>query len=250
MIINDPLHPFRADIRDVQRRIALGTLERIIRHDGDLEDNIFPLDLYIRPGLVLTVSRLFRGVCDQVLSLAGLVQLIFLARRLHGTVSESFWGRKPRAILLGDYCYSRFFALAASSGLQRFIRPLAEVVCLMGEGGIERCRTRAGEPVVLETLRKEAATLFGEACRCAGDLVGAKLEQQQVLYRFGVRLGMGYSLLQTASSHPAIPYLTEARVALTRLPKADARDVLENLLDYLVTLPLGPVNFTSGVSGN
>lgn len=233
-MLHDPLHALRADIREAYQRIAGGPLADIAGDDGTRpasEDRT--VDFHLRPALVLTLTRNYQDARERALVLAGLVQLIFLAARLHTAVPEDGRGPTAKAILLGDYCYSRFFSLAATSGLGRFIRPLAEVVCQMGEGGIERCRkTQAGETVMLETLRKETAGLFAESCRCAGELVGAGPEQQQILHRFGLCLGMGYALLQNNLFRLAAVYFSEARAGLKHLPRAAAPDILEELITY------------------
>ncbi|MDI6907186.1 MAG: polyprenyl synthetase family protein [Thermoanaerobacterales bacterium] len=234
-MVHDPLHLLRADIREAYQRIATGPLADFGGDGGAWpvsEDR--SVDFHLRPALVLAVTRNCHGARDRVLALAGLVQLIFMAARLHATVSEDGRGETAKAILLGDYCYSRFFSLAATSGLGRFIGPLAEVVCLMGEGGVEKCRKApGGETAALETLRKETAGLFAESCRCAGDLIGAGPEQQQALHRFGLCLGMGYALLQNTLFRPAAVYFSEARLGVAHLPRVAARDILEGLIDYL-----------------
>lgn len=200
-----------------------------------------PLERLIRPGVVLLGTRLFGFMSDKVVSLGAMIQFIHLARLMHAEVREPLrggqGGSSAKAVLLGDYFYGRFFALAAESGLTGFLRPLSEIVCRAAESSI---RELADEPFaeVAALVRDQTAGLFAGGMALAGELAGARQAEREAVRRFGLNLGMGYGLIGRGISAEATVYREEALTELAAFPDGPARQTLQNLVQHIFDRPV------------
>lgn len=199
-----------------------------------------PLALHLRPALVILVGRVLNSMCDRLVALAAMVQLVFLGMMIHGRVGED--GPRPDdrnrlAILIGDYNFSRFFALAAEAGMTEFLRPLAQVICRLNEGAMARLHQPATPEAVREAVSQETADLIAVACRMAGQLCGGDAGEQETLYRLGYDLGMGYGLMERGVRAEARRHLQEARERLSQFPSGHAREALDALIAHLMEWP-------------
>lgn len=199
-----------------------------------------PLEANLRPAVVLLVGRMFGAGRERLIALAAIVQLVFLGMRVHGQIGEDGAGPDDRnrlAVLIGDYYYGRFFALAATTGMTEFVRPLTEIVRRLNEGTMTRLHLSPTTAVVRESIRQETAALLAEACRMAGQVAGAGEDEQLVLYRLGHDLGMGYGLMERELRTEALVSLRVARARLADLPDGVERDALDALVAYLLDWP-------------
>lgn len=166
------------------------------------------VDRYIRPACVLLAAQ-FANQVEKAATLAGIVQLIFLADRIHSGVSENYTGNTepddPRdgtqlPVLVGDYLFGRFFFTLSEAGLLEFLRPLAEIICKMNEGAMLRLKARSegdsSPQTLLRIIEQETASLFVGACRLGFRLGKMDQNQQDALAGFGHYLGMTYGILQ------------------------------------------------------
>jgi len=194
------------------------------------------LDWQIRPALVTGVARLYNCYCERVITLAVVVQLIYLAGALHLCVADEgrFPNRDPDRIqwpvILGDYLYSRFFALMCEANMTEFIAPLAETISISNEAGIQRQQYEKVTPDRLPVLvERETARLFATACRLAGQVAGASPDDLTRLDQFGLNFGMGYGLHKYELSNLAERYFAAAADTLAFLPAGTARSMLLGL---------------------
>jgi len=238
----------------------LGEIEKRIRREltvrGQDRKTLFAyqvpyFDWQIRPALVTGVAKLYNCYCERVITLAVVVQLIYLAGTLHLYVADEGWltGRDPDRVqwpvILGDYLYSRFFALTCEADMIEFIAPLAETISVSHEAGIQRQRyenvTADQLPVLVE---RETARLFATACLLAGQIAGASPDDLTFLERFGLNFGMGYGLHKHELGNLAQRYFTAAADALVFLPAGTIRNMLMSL-----TKVFSPQRGTKAVTG-
>ncbi len=199
-----------------------------------------PLELTIRPGAILLGTRLFNFVRDRAVCLAGMVQLVHLATHVHGTVRNGGRGSEDDSfsmpILLGDYFYSRFFALAADARLTRLLRPLSETVCLINESAIREGRSNTTHDVV-ELVHDQIAVLFAGGMAMGSELGGANPVEREAARILGLKLGMGYGLMNRGMSNLAAGYCEEALAELRKLPEGKARRALQEVVEYVFHRP-------------
>lgn len=199
-----------------------------------------PLEVNLRPAVVLLVSRMFNYIPHKTVNLAAMVQLVFLGIRTHRRVGED--GLRPDdhnrlAVLIGDYCYCRFFALATAAGMVEFLRPLSEIVCRLNDGAISRLQVASTPGLLREAVRQETAVLIAEACRMAGQVGGVSDADQRLLFHLGYDLGMGHGLMEQGLRFDAWEHLQAARALLKSFPPGAPRDALDALIVHLVDWP-------------
>lgn len=199
-----------------------------------------PLEVDLRPAVVLLTGRLFHCAPARMVALAGMVQLLFLSVRVHQRVGEDGGpdnNRTRLAVLVGDYYLGRFFGLVGSSGMMEVLVPLSEAVCRVHDGVIARLHLGATQAPVADAVRLETAEFIARACVLTGLEAKAPEETREELHRFGYSLGMGYGLIDRGVKDDARGYLEEARSRLAGLPPGRPRDALDGLVVYLLDLP-------------
>ena len=134
----------------------------------------------LRPMLTLLSARLcgYRG--DRHVSLAACVEFIHTATLLHDDVVDESGlrrGRPPptrcgatrRAVLVGDFLFSRAFQLMVDDGSLRVLEILSNAAAVIAEGEVQQLIT-ANDTVdhrgaYLEVISAKTAALFAAACR-------------------------------------------------------------------------------------
>ncbi|GAB6157806.1 polyprenyl synthetase family protein [Desulfotomaculum varum] len=204
------------------------------------------IDNFIRPALVLSAANLYNCRSARVISLGAIVQFIFMASQIHKNIPETVLPSQrpdPRdgtqfPVLVGDYLYGKFFTTLCQADLLHYLRPLAEMIGLIHEGGILRRRhlhaLEENHQLVQETVRLETAVLMAGAARLAGHLAGAPVADREYLYQYGMNLGMVYGLGQkNMLSILGLPYAEKALAALEQLPNRPEKAMLEYLVRSL-----------------
>lgn len=231
------------ELIDEQCKIKMGSLGLLAHLDFS------PLEMVFRPGLVLLSAGLFAPVERQAIKLAVILQLIFMAFKVHNEIREdrivSSEVEDPREghqfpVLVGDYLYGKSFSILCESGLGKYIRPVSESVCRVIEfnmvvlENISRRGTVTRD--VYKYVHKATAETFSLCCRLGGDLGGADKFQQDVLGDFGHQTGMAYEIIQTGINiEQAEHWLKGALSCLKTLPGGPARDALSDLIYCLQT---------------
>ena len=199
------------------------------------------------PALVLYTARLYGETTDRVISLAQVFQFIQLASRVHYNINEDWQINEnncsdPRdgcqyPVLVGDYLYGRFFTTLCEAEIVEYLGPLAEIICLINEGGIVRLKNQSGGMVRTgarrEIIRLEIAELMAGCCKIGGQVAGADQDSQQRLYKFGFSLGMAVGMLSSKMHNQAGSYFKEALSFLETLGSGKKRDDLKSLVLYL-----------------
>lgn len=205
-----------------------------VGHYAHLEHT--PMDNFIRPALVLMVARLYNCRSPKVISLGAIVQFIFMASQIHKNIPDNLDKSKPVdpkdgtqfPVLVGDYLYGKFFTALCDADILHYLRPLAEIIGRINEGGI--LRTSNLDAFDEKVIRLEFAELIAGAARLSGDLAGAPEQDQKLLYDFGLNLGMAYGFKQINMQNQLLMYINNALTTLENLPDRAEKAMLESLV--------------------
>ncbi|MFZ5639170.1 MAG: demethylmenaquinone methyltransferase [Bacillota bacterium] len=200
-----------------------------------------PLQKIFHPALVLLTGRLFNQVGEKMVSLAAVVQFIYMAAMVHFGVDEDsdetgdIRDGAQFPVLVGDYLYGRFFTTLCAGGIVEYLQPLAVIIGEMNLGAVLRVKEslpqRENDPGVIE---KETAALTSGCCRLAARLAGAGADAERELSDFGYNLGMGYGLLERNLPRDlADGYFDHAMARLDSMPAGDSRQSLATLVKQL-----------------
>lgn len=217
--------------------------------------DLSPLEKHLRPALVILTARLFnRTACEKVISLAGIVQFIYTASQIHLRISDIDPEAEEREfldprdgsqlpVLVGDYLYGKFFTTLCEAQMLPFLKPLAEIICLMNEGNVLKKKTEHSElqakEELLDVLEMETAELMAGSCRLGAELADAHPNDVDKTDYFGRYLGMAFGLIESGVSFDkASEYLKKALNVLLTFKETPARIALENLVHMLMAKEL------------
>lgn len=113
------------DLEIVNQRIYKETILRGKRLPGFTWPVLNRIDTNFLPSLVLLSSRAQGHTGPRAVSLAAVMQFIFLASLIHGNVKKD----PAVKILSGDYFYACFFNLLCRDGNLVFLKPLSQLIC-------------------------------------------------------------------------------------------------------------------------
>lgn len=226
------------DIQQVKEMLALSL--RVPNKNLLLDKwlNISSLQVAIHPACVILTSRLFKEeINKQVIALACVVQCIYSGLYLHQKINENKEiQRTPQkeqyAVLIGDCFYCQVLTLLCQANLTAYIQPLAEVIGEINLGSILRLK---GQKFFVEAIQKESGALVACACRLGGRVAGATMAQENILAKFGLKLGMAFGLLKyQEETEKVFNYLSEAKEELVLLPQGEAWETFSNLIKLLM----------------
>jgi geranylgeranyl pyrophosphate synthase len=201
----------------------------------------------IRPALVILSSRIFGLTGSKAVTLAGVFQFIHMASRVHGSIPEkdSDYTREdldPRdgsqfPVLVGDYLYGKFFMFLYQAGMISYLSPLADIICQIHEGGILKDKLTGNDILTdacREVVRKETAELFAGCCAMGARYAGASGNDQEIMRRFGLNIGMASGLVELgADAKYAAGYLENARSDLGGIPDKPEKALLEQIINSI-----------------
>lgn len=168
------------------------SFEELVRQDMDV------LDRTVNPAIVLAVSRAFKEHEQKSEALAGIIQLVFMANKVHKLMkdnSDIAEELRQFPVLVGDLFYGKFFLELCREKLLGFLDPLAQVMGTMSEGGISRWLSRdkkLGQTETLKIIEMESASLTALAARLSAELSGVSVPLQQQIEAFGWELGLAW----------------------------------------------------------
>ncbi len=194
----------------------------------------------LRPALLLLSCRLngYRG--ERAVPLAAVVELIHTATLLHDDVIDEAgerrgrcsvnrrWGN-DRAVLLGDFLYSKAMSMALSLDNLPALRLLSDVTLRMIEGELLEIQRHADLGLSaddhVDIVCRKTAALFSACLRIGGMLGQASQARQRALASYGSQLGICFQMVDD---------LLDLTADSARLGKPVASDLREGKL----TLPL------------
>lgn len=248
--MNQVIYPISEDLKKVQ-----DNMNRYFNIKAGYLGNFAHLELcrlnsILRPALVILSAGMFGRITDKVIALAGILQYIYLASCIHKGINEDLEISQaatgdPRdgcqfPVLVGDYFYGRFFTSLCDAGIVEYLHPLAEIICVINEGGVVRLRNSGAAGLKTlpgcELLRKETAEMLSGCCVLGARLNGAGGRQEETLGRFGVNLGIALGLMEQGGGFEdqATAYLREALPELDKLPAGPSRTALRELVELFL----------------
>jgi len=192
-------HEFRRNLRSPVPIIsAIG--EHLLRSGGKR----------FRAKLLLLSAKLCGYQGNRHISMASLIEFIHTATLLHddvvdgaqlrrGSISvNSIWGNEA-SVLVGDFLFTKCFALMVQTGDLRILRTISNATMTMAEGEVdELIRTNdlsLMEEKYLSIIKRKTAHLISAATQIGGILGNAPEEGEAALTDFGMDLGIAFQLM-------------------------------------------------------
>jgi len=182
------------------------------------------LDRTVNPAIVLAVSESYADPDRKSEALAGIIQFMFMANRVHRLMKDDNdleEERRQFPVLVGDLLYGKFFLELCREKLLLFLDPLAQVMGTMSQGGISRWLSReknlSGDEL-LEIIELESASLTGVAARLSAELAGVSLSLQNKLESFGWEMGLAWGAWKERLDRTVIQSILQR-----------AKDILEDI---------------------
>lgn len=229
-------------------KIRSGQISRFAHTD------LNPLYKVIHPGLVLFTGRLFNAAGEKMVSLAAVVQFIYMAAAVHLRVDEEsvdtgdIRDGAQYPVLVGDYLYGRFFTTLCAGGIVEYLQPLAEIIAEMNLGAVLRVKGEAaGQAEDPEIIEKETAALTSGCCRLAARLAGAGEEAERQMTEFGYNLGMGLGVLERNLPRELAAGFFDA--ALARLGAMPAGETRQSLVGLVMQMKEGAILVPARIVG-
>ena len=167
----------------------------------------------IRPLLTLATARASGYEGRDHLKLAAAVELLHSATLLHDdvvdasplrrgeTTAHMIWGNKT-SILVGDFLFSRSFALMVECGSLPILETLASAAATIVEGEVMQLSTARdldlGDERYLQVLRAKTAAMFGASAGVGAQVAGCTADIVQAFREYGLALGTAFQLADDA----------------------------------------------------
>ncbi len=154
------------------------------------------------------------GLCgyhgDRHISMASLIEFIHTATLLHDDVvdkaklrrgsasANSIWGNEA-CVLVGDFLFTKCFALLVETGDWEILRTISNATVLMAEGELEELmKTKdlsLSEQEYLSIIARKTAILISAATHIGALLGNVSDEWRQALSDFGMDVGIAFQLI-------------------------------------------------------
>jgi len=194
----------------------------------------------MRPALVMLAAQLCGYTGSRSVQVGAAIELLHTATLLHDDVvdfselrrgrpsANALWGNR-RAILAGDFLYSRACTMIVEDGDPDILLIFANAIRNMAEGEILQLE-RSYDPTVTEShyfrvIERKSAMLLSTSTESGAILGGVTRAERRRLSDFGRELGLAFQLRDDALDYEA------GEEALGKIPNTDIRE-------GKVTLPL------------
>lgn len=163
----------------------------------------------VRPTLLLLVARERGAIAERAVLSGAAVELIHMATLIHDdSIDRSMLRRglptinsmysDQVSIIMGDFVYSKAFAVMVERGLYREMGLLAETAHVMSRGEMRQLerknRLAATEAEYLEVIDEKTASLFSAACAIGAIARGAGEDEIESWTRFGRAYGRAFQI--------------------------------------------------------
>lgn len=145
------------------------------------------------PKLFILSYSLFKRDTDvKVISMAAIIQLIYLASEIH-----KYEGDNPEYhVLVGDYLFSMFFQNLCKYDMIEWLAPLSQTINTMQLGSMERFENKSIKANALNIISKESASLGEIACMLGANFAKAPGRAINCLKEIGFILGLIFGMLE------------------------------------------------------
>lgn len=164
----------------------------------------------LRPMLLLLVSKLGNAERKSAILSGGVVELVHTATLVHDDQVDRSTVRRGRptvnaewddqtAVIMGDYVFTKAFAMLAEQGLTEILDVLVRTTWRMCRGEMrqiaDRRRADLTEEEYLLQINEKTASLIGAACEVGARLAGLSPEARAELAEFGEKAGLAFQLV-------------------------------------------------------
>lgn len=172
----------------------------------------------LRPLLTLASARLCGYEGERHIRLAACVEFIHTATLLHDDVvdesglrrglesANAVFGNKA-SVLVGDFLFSRAFALMVEDGSLEVLRILCNASATIAEGEVLQLSTQndlgTDVPRYFKVIEGKTAALFAAACEVGGVVAQRAAAECAALASYGAALGMAFQLVDDALDYAA-----------------------------------------------
>lgn len=164
----------------------------------------------LRPMLTLATARMCGYEGKRHIELSACIEFIHTATLLHDDVvdesdlrrgeasANALWGNKP-SVLVGDFLFTRSFALMVEDGDLDVLRILSSASATLAEGEVLQLvtanDTETSETAYLEVIQAKTAELFAAAAELGPVVAGRPKAEQKALRDYGMNLGIAFQLV-------------------------------------------------------
>lgn len=201
------------------------------------------LDWELLPSLVLAASAAGPKNDGRALSIAWVIQNIYMAHKIHALVSQEDLPERSRqcAVLIGDYLLGRAFYKLSQSQLFIYARDFANLTKTINEGVVQRWslkKTRFSSEEYKSVLGKERASTAALTCKVISHMSGLNDDKIKILERIGYNIGMAWAVWEESLGlNSSIEYTAKAKGLIKELDDSDCAqlllDVYSNFSDYI-----------------
>ncbi|MBW2274410.1 MAG: polyprenyl synthetase family protein [Deltaproteobacteria bacterium] len=193
----------------------------------------------LRPALVLLAADLCGYTGPRRIQLGAALELLHTATLLHDDVvdfadlrrgrpsANAIWGNR-RAVLAGDFFYSRASSMIVEDGNLEILEIFSQAIRLMAEGELLQLQrsfdTTVTEAHYYKVIDRKSATLLSAACEVGAVLGGVTRGEIRRVATFGRELGLAFQLRDDALDYDAEavdlgkPYCADLREGKVTLP--------------------------------
>ncbi|MGI1658633.1 MAG: geranylgeranyl pyrophosphate synthase [Desulfitobacterium sp.] len=230
---------FKEELEEISRTLRREIKLKAAEFDDLVELNFGELENNACSLIVLSISQAFGGRNRSAISLAIILQYIFMADQVHRLMTDDpdlEESKRQFPVLVGDFLYGKFFLNLCKEKMLHFLAPLAKIIESMNQGAINRWLAKdedVDQAEFIKILEMERAALTGLAARLGAELAGCPVKVQNQCEVIGWNLGLAWAASQDHVEDKVINHaLHEARNALLELPNPKGHS-LGDLIDYI-----------------
>jgi len=199
---------FKDELETVDRQVNKELRFKSISFKELVPLELSDLDRFGCPALVLAASKASGGIIPNSLTIAQIIQFIFLGYEIHNLITDDEdlpEQRRQFPVLVGDFLYGKFFLGLANANLLHYLEPITHVVQSMSEGMVLRWQNENSHSKHdlkpedwWKVFEKQRGFLTGLSAKLGADLNGASAEFQDFCERFGRLLGIAWAASTTS----------------------------------------------------
>jgi len=164
----------------------------------------------LRPMLTLAAARMCGYQGDRHVLLSACIEFIHTATLLHDDVvdesdlrrgkasANALWDNKA-SVLVGDFLFTRSFALMVEDGDLEVLRILSQGSSVLAEGEVLQLvtanDTETSESAYMEVIQAKTAELFAAAAELGPAIAKRPLREQDAFRAYGLNLGIAFQLI-------------------------------------------------------
>jgi octaprenyl-diphosphate synthase len=201
--------PIARDLEQVEKELE-EALSSHITLAQDVASHVFLTSgKRFRPTLLLLVSRMEGELHPNRIAAATVLELVHTATLIHDDMVDGSFSRRGMptvnarwndavSVIMGDFLYSRAFAMLSMAGMGKELDILAKTTHRMSRGEMlqleERRNPRLSESNYMGIIGDKTASLIAAACEIGASLSSLSSEKAEPLLRYGENIGLAFQI--------------------------------------------------------